>query len=55
MLHIPGYVTKGDNAVTNKRFDQEGQISYDMPVKDKWIIGTAQYRIPYTVYQAIFS
>ena len=54
--HAPysGYITKGDNAVTNKRFDQEGQISYDMPVKDKWIIGTAQYRIPYLGYIKLF-
>jgi signal peptidase I len=49
-----GYITKGDNAITNKRFDQEGQISYDMPVKDKWIIGTAQYRIPYLGYIKLF-
>src|SRR5208283_3483110 len=49
-----GYITKGDNAVTNKRFDQEGQISYDMPIKDKWIIGTAQYRIPYLGYLKLF-
>ena len=49
-----GYITKGDNVVTNKRFDQEGQISYDMPVKDKWIIGTAQYRIPYLGYIKLF-
>ena len=49
-----GYITKGDNTVTNKRFDQEGQISYDMPVNDKWIIGTAQYRIPYLGYIKLF-
>jgi signal peptidase len=49
-----GYITKGDNTVTNKRFDQEGQISYDMPIKDKWIIGTAQYRIPYLGYIKLF-
>ena len=49
-----GYITKGDNAVTNKRFDQEGQISYDMPIKNKWIIGTAQYRIPYLGYIKLF-
>lgn len=51
-----GYITKGDNAVTNSHFDQEGQISYLMPVKDEWIIGTAQYRIPYLGYiRLIFS
>lgn len=45
-----GYITKGDNVVTNQHFDQEGQISYETPVKDEWIIGTAQYRIPYLGY-----
>jgi signal peptidase I len=51
-----GYITKGDNVVTNSHFDQEGQISYLMPVKDEWIIGTAQYRIPYLGYiRLIFS
>jgi signal peptidase len=51
-----GYITKGDNVITNTHFDQEGQISYEMPVKDEWIIGTAQYRIPYLGYiRLIFS
>lgn len=51
-----GYITKGDNAITNSHFDQEGQISYNMPVKDEWIIGTAQYRIPYLGYvRLLFS
>lgn len=51
-----GYITKGDNVVTNQHFDQEGQISYLSPVKDEWIIGTAQYRIPYLGYiRLIFS
>jgi signal peptidase len=49
-----GYITKGDNLVTNKHFDQEGQISYETPVKDEWIIGTAQYRIPYLGYIRLF-
>ncbi len=49
-----GYITKGDNVVTNKHFDQEGQISYLTPVKDEWIIGTAQYRIPYLGYIRLF-
>ncbi len=52
----PGYITKGDNVITNQHFDQEGQISYYMPVKEEWIIGTAQYRIPYLGYvRLIFS
>ncbi len=51
-----GYITKGDNAITNSHFDQEGQISYNMPVKDEWIIGTAQYRIPFLGHiKLIFS
>lgn len=51
-----GYITKGDNVITNTHYDQEGQISYNMPVKDEWIIGTAQYRIPYLGYvRLIFS
>ncbi|MGB9940338.1 signal peptidase I [Methanosarcina sp.] len=49
-----GYITKGDNVITNTHFDQEGQISYEMPVKDEWIIGTAQYRIPYLGYIRLF-
>ena len=49
-----GYITKGDNVVTNKYFDQEGQISYDTPVKDEWIIGIAKYRIPYLGYIRLF-
>lgn len=42
-----GYITKGDNTITNSHYDQEGQISYYMPVKDEWIIGVAKYRVPY--------
>jgi signal peptidase len=49
-----GYITKGDNTVTNSHFDQEGQISYETPVKKEWIIGTAQYRIPYLGYIRLF-
>ncbi len=49
-----GYITKGDNVVTNQHFDQEGQISYLTPVKDEWIIGVAQYRIPYLGYIRLF-
>jgi len=49
-----GYITKGDNVVTNQYFDQEGQISYNTPVKDEWIIGAAQYRIPYLGHIRLF-
>ncbi|HJH31594.1 MAG TPA: S26 family signal peptidase [Methanosarcinaceae archaeon] len=45
-----GYITKGDNLVTNTHFDQQGTISYHIPVKDEWIIGIARYRIPYVGY-----
>jgi signal peptidase len=45
-----GYITKGDNIVTNKYYDQQGQVSYLMPVKDEWIIGIARYKIPYIGY-----
>lgn len=51
-----GYITKGDNVVTNQHYDQEGQISYLMPVKEEWVIGVAQYRIPYLGYiRLLFS
>ena len=49
-----GYITKGDNTVTNQHFDQEGQISYLTPVKKEWIIGVAKYRIPYLGYIRLF-
>ncbi|ABE52626.1 signal peptidase I [Methanococcoides burtonii] len=45
-----GYVTKGDNIRTNIYFDQQGQISQYEPIKEEWIIGTAQFRIPYVGY-----
>ncbi len=45
-----GYITKGDNKVTNKYYDQQGQVSYQRPVKEEWVIGIARYRIPYIGY-----
>jgi len=45
-----GYITKGDNTKTNKHFDQQGDISYHVPVKEEWVIGVARYRIPYIGY-----
>lgn len=42
-----GYITKGDNELTNSLFDQQGQISYQTPIKKEWIIGVATYRIPF--------
>jgi len=40
-----GFITKGDNDVTNDYYDQARGIS--SPVKPEWIRGTAEYRIPY--------
>jgi len=45
-----GYITKGDNQVTNRYYDQQGQVSYMQPVKEEWVIGVAKYRIPYIGY-----
>ena len=45
-----GYITKGDNTITNTHFDQQGDISYHIPVKEEWIIGVARYKIPYIGY-----
>jgi signal peptidase len=45
-----GYITKGDNEVTNRYYDQQGQVSYMLPVKEEWVIGVAKYRIPYIGY-----
>ncbi|MDI3486037.1 MAG: signal peptidase [Methanolobus sp.] len=45
-----GYITKGDNQITNKYYDQQGQVSYLMPVKEDWVIGVARYRVPYIGY-----
>lgn len=42
-----GYITKGDNPITNRYFDQQGDISYNLPIKEEWVIGVAKYRIPY--------
>ncbi len=41
-----GYITKGDNALTNKQFDQATHISKLQPVKEEWVIGVARWRIP---------
>lgn len=40
-----GFITKGDNKVKNDLYDQVAGIS--KPVKPLWIIGTAEFRIPY--------
>lgn len=41
-----GYITKGDNPLTNPYYDQQGSISYLTPVRDGWVVGKAMMRIP---------
>jgi signal peptidase len=42
-----GYITKGDNSITNPSYDQKGSISYQQPVKKEWVVGIARFvRIP---------
>ncbi len=42
-----GYITKGDNSITNSAYDQQGSISYMQPIKKEWVIGKAIFiRIP---------
>jgi signal peptidase len=43
-----GFITKGDNAVSNGRYDQVNGLS--APVKPDWIVGTAEARIPFLGY-----
>jgi signal peptidase len=40
-----GFITKGDNEVTNDYYDQARGIS--SPVKPSWVRGTAEYRVPF--------
>lgn len=40
-----GFITKGDNEVTNQRYDQVRGLS--SPVKEEWVIGTAEIRVPW--------
>ncbi|MDV0445214.1 hypothetical protein MmiAt1_07710 [Methanimicrococcus sp. At1] len=42
-----GYITKGDNAQTNTFLDQQTSIMPQTPVKEEWIIGVSQFKIPY--------
>lgn len=42
-----GYITKGDNEVTNNQFDQQTSISANQPIKEEWIIGVSQFKIPF--------
>jgi len=43
-----GFITKGDNAVSNGRYDQVNGLS--SPVRPDWVIGTAEARIPILGY-----
>jgi len=49
LQHCPaphaGFITKGDNDVTNDHYDQVTGLS--APVKPAWVIGTAEFRVPY--------
>lgn len=42
-----GYMTKGDNKVTNTLLDQQTSISTRQPIKEEWIIGVSQFKIPF--------
>jgi signal peptidase len=45
-----GYITKGDNNMTNSLYDQQGSVSYLQPVKKEWIIAVVKARIPLLGY-----
>ena len=40
-----GFITKGDNGVSNSNYDQAGTLS--APVKPGWVVGTAEVKVPY--------
>ncbi|MDL2261415.1 S26 family signal peptidase [Methanimicrococcus sp. OttesenSCG-928-J09] len=42
-----GYMTKGDNKQTNPSLDQQTTIMPNTPIKEEWIIGVSQFKIPY--------
>lgn len=42
-----GYITKGDNEQTNSYLDQNSSIMPQTPVKEEWIIGVSQFKIPF--------
>jgi len=43
-----GFITKGDNEGTNRKYDQLTGIS--RPVRPSWVVGTAEFRIPFLGY-----
>jgi signal peptidase len=48
LVHCPaphaGFITKGDN---NGVYDQVGNGRGSEPVRPSWVVGTAEYRVPY--------
>ncbi len=40
-----GFITKGDNELTNANYDQTTRLS--APIRPEWIVGTAELRVPY--------
>jgi signal peptidase len=42
-----GYMTKGDNNVTNAMMDQQTGIMPNTPIKEEWIVGVVKFKIPY--------
>ena len=41
-----GFITQGDNPITNDRCDQAGGICGD-PIKPEWITGKARFELPW--------
>ncbi len=40
-----GYITKGDNEITNRQYDQYRLCT--VPIREEWVIGVARFRVPY--------
>ena len=49
-----GYITKGDNNVTNSLLDQQTGIMPNTPIKEEWIVGTVKFKIPYIGHLRLF-
>ncbi|MEA1965854.1 MAG: S26 family signal peptidase [Euryarchaeota archaeon] len=43
-----GYITKGDNKITNRYYDQYNLCT--VPIREEWIDGVACFRVPYIGY-----
>jgi len=50
LTHCPadhsGFITKGDNARTNRQYDQVGHSRMTEIVRPEWVVGTAEWRVP---------